>query len=238
MNTFLYVVFPYVCLAIFIVGHIWRYRHDQYGWTTRTSQVLENRWLRLGSPLFHFGALFAILGHVGGLLIPPSWTRFVGISDHTYHVVAVAAGTVAGIFLSVGLVILLIRRFWYSERIKVVTTGWDYVLYVLLTAEIFVGMWQTVAINVFGEGYEYRGTISVWFRQLFILQPDSSLVSGAPFWYQLHIVLACLMLAVWPFTRLVHVWSIPIMYMTRPFVVYRRRFEPDVSPTLKQPVKR
>jgi nitrate reductase gamma subunit len=99
-------------------------------------------------------------------------------------------------------------------------------------------MWQTVAINVFGEGYEYRGTISVWFRQLFILQPDSSLVSGAPFWYQLHIVLACLMLAVWPFTRLVHVWSIPIMYMTRPFVVYRRRFEPDVSPTLKQPVKR
>lgn len=223
MDTLLFVVLPYVCLAIFIVGHAWRYRSDQFGWTTRTSQVLEKRWLAWGSPLFHFGALFAILGHAAGLLIPTSWTQALGISDHTYHVVAVAAGTVAGVLLCAGLIILLLRRFIVSQRIRVVTTPMDWVLYALLTVEIGVGMWQTVAINVFGSGYEYRGTVSVWFRQLFVFQPDPSLISSAPAVYGWHAVLACLLLAIWPFTRLVHVWSVPIAYLSRPYVVYRQR---------------
>lgn len=222
-DTLLFVVLPYVCLAIFVVGHVWRYRNDQFGWTTRTSQVLEKRWLAWGSPLFHFGALFAILGHAAGLLIPTSWTQALGISDHTYHVVAVAAGTVAGVLLCAGLVILLLRRFYVSDRIRVVTTPMDRVLYLLLTVEIGVGMWQTVAINVFGSGYEYRGTVSVWFRQLFMLQPDPSLISSAPAVYGWHAVLACLLLAIWPFTRLVHVWSVPVAYLARPYVVYRQR---------------
>ncbi|MFF3064095.1 respiratory nitrate reductase subunit gamma [Oerskovia sp. NPDC057915] len=222
-DTLLFVVLPYVCLAIFVVGHVWRYRNDQFGWTTRTSQVLEKRWLAWGSPLFHFGALFAILGHAAGLLIPTSWTQALGISDHTYHVVAVAAGTVAGVLLCAGLVILLLRRFYVSDRIRIVTTPMDRVLYLLLTVEIAVGMWQTVAINVFGSGYEYRGTVSVWFRQLFVLQPDPSLISSAPAVYGWHAVLACLLLAIWPFTRLVHVWSVPIAYLARPYVVYRQR---------------
>jgi nitrate reductase gamma subunit len=222
-DTLLFVVLPYVCLAIFVVGHVWRYRNDQFGWTTRTSQVLEKRWLAWGSPLFHFGALFAILGHAAGLLVPTSWTRALGISDHVYHVVAVAAGTVAGVVLCAGLVILLLRRFYVSDRIRVVTTPMDRVLYVLLTVEIGVGMWQTVAINVFGSGYEYRGTVSVWFRQLFVLQPDPSLITAAPAVYGWHAVLACLLLAIWPFTRLVHVWSVPVAYLARPYVVYRQR---------------
>lgn len=226
MDTLLFVVLPYVCLAIFVVGHVWRYRSDQFGWTTRTSQVLEKRWLAWGSPLFHFGALFAILGHAAGLLIPTSWTQALGISDHAYHVVAVAAGTVAGVLLCAGLVILLLRRFYVSDRIRVVTTPMDRVLYLLLTVEIGVGMWQTVAINVFGSGYEYRGTVSVWFRQLFVLQPDPSLISSAPAVYGWHAVLACLLLAIWPFTRLVHVWSVPVAYLARPYVVYRQRSAP------------
>ncbi|GIG25680.1 respiratory nitrate reductase subunit gamma [Cellulomonas denverensis] len=229
-DTLLFVVLPYVCLAVFVVGHIWRYRADQFGWTTRTSQIFEKRWLAWGSPLFHFGALLVILGHVGGLLIPSSWTRALGISDHTYHVVAVAGGTVAGIILCAGLVILLLRRFVFSRRVTLVTTPMDRVLYLLLGAEVLIGMWQTVAINVFGSGYEYRGTISVWFRGLFVLDPDAALIASAPAVYQWHAVLACLLMAVWPFTRLVHVWSVPIGYLTRPFVVYRRRNAPDRSP--------
>lgn len=222
-DTLAFVVLPYVCLAVFVVGHVWRYRADQFGWTTRTSQVLEKKWLALGSPLFHFGALFVIVGHIGGLLVPESWTRAVGISDHTYHVVAVAGGTVAGVVLCVGLAILLLRRFVYSERIKAVTTPMDRVLYALLSVEILVGMWQTVAINVFGSGYEYRGTISVWFRGLFALNPDPSLIADAPAVYGAHAILACLLMAVWPFTRLVHVWSVPLAYLARPYVVYRQR---------------
>jgi nitrate reductase gamma subunit len=219
LDTMLFVVLPYVCFAIFVVGHVWRYRADQFGWTSRTSQLFEKKWLAWGSPLFHIGALMAILGHAAGLLIPTSWTQAIGISDHVYHTVAVAAGTVAGVLLCAGLIILLLRRFVFSVRVRVVTTRMDWGLYALLTIEIFVGMWQTVAINVFGEGYEYRGTVSVWFRQLFVFQP----ITGAPAVYAWHAAIACLLLAVWPFTRLVHVWSVPISYLARPYVVYRRR---------------
>ena len=96
MSTFLWVIVPYLCLATFVVGHFWRYRYDKFGWTTRSSQLYEDRLLRLGSPLFHFGMLGVVGGHVIGLLIPESWTDAVGISTETYHVVAVAGGLVAG----------------------------------------------------------------------------------------------------------------------------------------------
>ena len=88
----LWVVLPYVALAIFVLGHIWRYRYDKFGWTTRSSQLYERRLLRIGSPLFHFGILIVLLGHIGGLVIPKSWTEAVGISEDTYHMGAVVLG--------------------------------------------------------------------------------------------------------------------------------------------------
>ena len=97
MNEFLFVIVPYICLTTFVVGHLWRYRYDKFGWTTRSSQLYENRLLRIGSPLFHFGMLGVVGGHVIGLLIPQSWTDAVGISEHAYHVVAVAGGLLAGV---------------------------------------------------------------------------------------------------------------------------------------------
>ena len=96
MNEFLFVIVPYLCLTTFVVGHLWRYRYDKFGWTTRSSQLYENRLLRIGSPLFHFGMLGVVGGHVIGLLVPQSWTDAVGISEHAYHVVAVAGGLLAG----------------------------------------------------------------------------------------------------------------------------------------------
>lgn len=223
MSTFMFVVFPYLCLAVFVVGHYWRYKADKFGWTTRTSQLLERKWLMWGSPLFHFGALFAIAGHIGGLLIPASWTDALGVSEHTYHNVAVIMGTFAGILLCAGLVILLARRFVTSQRLRIVTTPMDRVLYLVLAVEVAIGMWQTVIMNVTGNGYDYRGTVSVWFRQLFYFSPDAGLMSQAPVVFQIHAVLACVLMALWPFTRLVHVWSVPLAYVARPYVVYRRR---------------
>src|SRR5262249_57727778 len=97
LNVFLWVGIPYAALATFIVGHIWRYRYDKFGWTTRSSQLYERRLLRIGSPLFHFGILLVALGHIGGLLIPESWTKAIGISEHAYHAVAFTIGTIAGL---------------------------------------------------------------------------------------------------------------------------------------------
>src|SRR5665811_2398173 len=109
-DTFLWVVFPYVCLTVFVVGHWWRYRYDKFGWTTRSSQLYENRLLRLGSPLFHFGILFVLGGHVMGLGVPKAWTEFVGIPEGAYHFMAVSVGAVAGLCTVVGMAILIYRR--------------------------------------------------------------------------------------------------------------------------------
>ena len=110
LDVFLWVVLPYVSLAIFVVGHWWRYRYDKFGWTTRSSQLYESRLLRWGSPLFHFGILFVVGGHIIGLVIPKSWTEFVGITNDMYHWIAVITGAIAGFSTVVGLAILIYRR--------------------------------------------------------------------------------------------------------------------------------
>jgi nitrate reductase gamma subunit len=103
-------VVPYVTLAIVVVGTWWRYRYDKFGWTTRSSQLYESRLLRIGSPMFHFGMLVVVFGHVIGLVIPQSWTDAVGLSHHAYHVQAVILGSIAGITTLAGISLLIYRR--------------------------------------------------------------------------------------------------------------------------------
>src|SRR5919107_145184 len=95
-DILLWVALPYASIATFLVGHYWRYRYDKFGWTTRSSQLYEDRLLRIGSPLFHFGMLGVVGGHVIGLLVPRSWTDAVLIDDHLYHYIAVVGGLLAG----------------------------------------------------------------------------------------------------------------------------------------------
>ncbi|MBP2328124.1 nitrate reductase gamma subunit [Kibdelosporangium banguiense] len=222
MDVALWVVLPYIALTVFVAGHVWRWRYDQFGWTTRTTQLLENRWLRLGSPLFHLGAFVAIAGHVVGLLVPKSWTEALGVPEHLYHWVAVLAGAVAGVMVIVGLALLLARRF-VNDRVRRTTTKTDKAMFPVLAVVIILGMAETVGVNLFGPGYDYRATVAVWFRGIFYFQPDASLMADAPPVYQLHALTAWGLFAMWPFTRLVHVWSAPIAYLWRPYVVYRRR---------------
>ncbi|MFE7167782.1 respiratory nitrate reductase subunit gamma [Streptomyces sp. NPDC057616] len=228
-DLLLWVAFPYVCLAVFAVGHVWRYRHDQFGWTTHTSQLLERRWLRWGSPLFHLGAFAVIAGHVVGLAVPASWTEAAGVSEHAYHTVAVWLGSVAGVAMVTGLGLLCARRL-LTRRIRLTTDRSDKVLFPLLAATVLLGITATAAHNVFGGGYDYRETVSVWFQSVFTLQPQPDAISGAPLLFQLHALTACLLFAAWPFTRLVHVWSVPVGYLFRPCLVYRRRPVPAPLP--------
>lgn len=229
MNTLVWVVLPYACLMVFVAGHVWRWRHDQFGWTTHTSQLLESRLLRLGSPMFHLGAFGVIGGHAMGLLIPASATAWLGIPEHLYHLVAVWGGTITGIVMVAGLALLIARRF-VNGRIRRKTTTMDRILYVFLTAMVVLGMTATVGKNLLGSGYDYRETIAVWFRGIFWFHPETSLMTGAPLVYQLHAIGGFLFLALWPFTRLVHVWSAPLAYLWRPYVVYRGRRGPAPSP--------
>lgn len=221
VDFLLWVVVPYVCLATFVVGHVWRYRHDQYGWTARSTQLLEPRLLYVGSNLFHFGLLAAIGGHVLGILVPRSWTEAVGVSDSLYHWVAVLAGTLAGVAIVAGFAILVYRRL-RIPRVRGTTTRSDLVLYPVLAVVIAFGvlatLWGTLV-----DRYAYRETVSPWFRGIFTLQPQTALMENAAFIFQAHALTAWLLFAIWPFTRLVHVWSIPVSYVGRSPILYRSR---------------
>lgn len=224
LDVVLWVVLPYLFLTVFVLGHVWRYRYDKFGWTTRSSQLYERRLLRWASPLFHFGILFVFLGHVLGLGIPKSWTQALGISDELYHLMAITIGTVAGVSTVVGLVLLIYRRRTVGPVFRA-TTRMDKFMYLVLAVVIALGMWNTIAgsiLNLGGE-YDYREGVSEWFRGIFrfALYPD--LMADAPLGFQLHGMAAMFLFALWPFTRLVHVFSVPLGYLWRPYVVYRAR---------------
>jgi nitrate reductase gamma subunit len=217
----LWVAFPYLCVATFAAGHVWRYRRGRYTWTARSTQLLERRLLMVGSVLFHLGILAAIGGHVLGILVPRSWTRAVGIGDHAYHWIAVVAGGGAGAAIVAGFAVLVYRRLRVG-RVRATTTRSDLVLYPVLAATIAFGMLATVWGSAIDE-HLYRETISPWFRGIFGFRPDGDLVAGAPFVFQAHAFTAWLLLAIWPFTRLVHAWSVPIAYLRRAPILYRAR---------------
>lgn len=220
----LWVILPYVAVTTFVVGHWWRYRTDQFAWTTRSTQLLDRRTLGWASPLFHYGALAAIGGHVIGLMIPESLTSALGISEPTYRWFSAIAGAIAGAAVVVGLAGLLWRRA-VSPRVRRVTTRMDMVVYALLTVLIVMGCWMTFGHNLAtATPYDYRVTIGEWWRSLFVFQPEVSDANRAPLMYQLHAIVAWGFWALFPFTRLVHAWSIPFQYAGRPYILYRRRY--------------
>jgi len=231
----LWVVLPYVTFAVLVVGSIWRYRYDKFGWTTRSSELYEKRLLRWGSPLFHFGLLFVVLGHFLGLVIPQSWTEAVGISEGFYHFIATSMGSLAAVVAVAGLLILIYRR-RSTGPVFLATTRMDKTMYVFLAGSLLSGAWATVQTQLLagGHGYNYRETISPWFRSLWYLQPQPALMEGVPAAFQVHIVAAMLLFALWPFTRLVHAFSAPVQYPFRPYVVYRSR-EASVSSRAPRP---
>lgn len=220
MTGILWMIAPYVAFTSFVLGHVWRYRTDQFGWTTRSSQVHESRLLRLGSPLFHFGLLGVFGGHVVGLLVPQSWTSAVGISESAYHFVAVTMGSLAGFAVVTGLGILLYRRIT-TPAVRQATTRSDKVMYLLLAGALATGMLNTLT-NVFAR-YNYRETVSPWFRSLFSPHPAVELMADAPLTFQVHALIVLVLLGIWPYTRLVHMFSAPIGYLIRPDLVYRSR---------------
>jgi nitrate reductase gamma subunit len=232
MKTLLWVIVPYICIVVFVLGHVWRYRYDKFGWTTRSSQLYESRLLRLGSPLFHFGILGVAAGHFIGLVVPQSWTDTIGINETAYHWIALVGGIISGVLVVVGMAILIYRR-RTTGPVFSATTPMDKLMYLVLGVVVLLGMWNTVASSLFGLGgidgehYNYRHGVSEWFRSIFALSPDADAMADAPIGFQLHALTASLLFALWPFTRLVHVFSAPVGYLTRPYIVYRTR---DASP--------
>ncbi|NBE52282.1 respiratory nitrate reductase subunit gamma [Streptomyces boluensis] len=222
MKTLLWGGLPYIAVVLLIAGTVWRFRYDRFGWTTRSSQVYESKLLNVASPMFHYGILFVLVGHLMGLFVPESWTDAIGLNEHTYHLMSLYGGTAAGVLAVLGILMLLYRRRTNTPVFKA-TTGNDKVMYVVLLAAIVMGMWAKLSNSSVSEGYDYRQTIAPWVRSLFTLQPDVDLMAGVPLTYQIHAVIGLLLLALIPFTRLIHMFSAPVQYLFRPYVVYRSR---------------
>jgi nitrate reductase gamma subunit len=168
------------------------------------------------------GLLAVLGGHVLGIAIPASWTAALGVPEHAYQLLSVSLGTLSGLATVAGLGILLYRRSTVPA-VRNATTTIDKVMYLLLSAAIGTRMLNTAGSNLIGGGYDYRATVSPWFRSLFTIHPQPELMAGVPISFQIHNLVALTLLAIWPYTRLVHVFSAPLGYLTRPYVVYRSR---------------
>ncbi|MGG0668872.1 respiratory nitrate reductase subunit gamma [Sporosarcina koreensis] len=220
-NQFLWVIFPYICMAVFVVGHIFRYRHDKFGWTAKSSEFIEKKQLMIGSLLFHIGIIPVILGHVAGLGIPKEWTRAVGVSDHLYHMGAIWGGGFFGVVTLAGMLILTARRITH-RNVRKLSSASDIIVNCLLLFIVFIGCYASLVTNNLNPGFDYRDSISVWFRSLLIFRPEAGYMASVPLTFKLHILAGFLIFAMWPFTRLVHVWSVPLNYVGRSYIVYRR----------------
>ncbi|MDQ0154030.1 respiratory nitrate reductase subunit gamma [Robertmurraya andreesenii] len=220
-EQFLWVVLPYIVLTIFIGGHIYRYQHDQFGWTSKSSELLEKKLLRIGSNLFHWGIIFVFGGHVMGLLIPIEVYETMGVSEHQYHTIALIGGIPAGIAAAIGLLILCYRRMTV-RRLVVTSTKGDWVSLICLVIVVLSGMSATF-LNIDSQGFDYRTTIGPWLRGVLTFRADASLMADVPLWFKIHILAVFGIFAAWPFTRLVHVFSAPLRYLSRSYVIYRKR---------------
>jgi len=222
LSQFLWVIFPYLALAVMIVGMFYRFAYGQRGWTSKSSEILEKKWLRRGSLLFHWGIILVFLGHVMGLLVPLRVYQALGVSSEFYHVNADVFGGIAGVVTFVGVLILLLRRSLHS-RVRANSSVSDYVALVMILIVIAIGTLETVGLNnIFGP-YEYRTTIGPWVRELMVLHPNAALMKSVPWVLKVHILAAFTLFAVWPFTRLVHVFSLPVRYPWRAPIQYRSR---------------
>jgi len=218
-DTFVFTVFPYLCLTTFVVGHSYRYVTDRYGWNARSSELLEKDQLFYGAVLFHGGILLTLAGHAGGLLVPQRLFDLVGINSDVHLSIAYWSGLVVGIAALVGSLLLLWRRL-NNDRVKAAGTVNDLITISGLVVVVAMGLYNVV----FGH-FNVLDTVAPWIRSIVTFRPDPYLMRTVPLSYKLHILSALALLAFSPFSRLVHIWSAPVFYFFRNQILFRRKPE-------------
>jgi len=216
-ETLDYLVFgwyPYLCLTVFLVGSLVRFDREQYTWRSGSSQLLRRRQLFWGSNLFHVGILVIFGGHFVGLLTPIWIFEALGISHTFKQWMAILIGGVAGAMCFVGATLLLHRRL-FDARIRTTSSFGDIAVLLLLYAQLLLGL-STITVSLHNlDGHEMVKFMS-WAQGILTLRPGVSAVIGDvnPI-FKLHLFLGMTIFLVFPFTRLVHVWSAPVWYLGR-----------------------
>jgi nitrate reductase gamma subunit len=222
VHNFLFVVYPYICLAVFLMGSIARFDRDQYTWKSDSSQLLRTGLLRWGSNFFHFGIPFLFVGHTVGLLTPHAvYEAF--ITPAQKQLLAILAGGIAGAVCFVGLTMLIWRRLM-DPRIRRTSHRTDLAILVILWVQLSLGL-ITLPFSLSHSDGSVMLVLSDWAQRIVTLNPDASGLVALAWPYKVHLVLGMTIFLLFPFSRLVHVWSglASVTYLFRPYQIVRSR---------------
>ncbi|MCX7067003.1 MAG: respiratory nitrate reductase subunit gamma [Methylococcales bacterium] len=222
LNTLFFGIYPYIALAVFFIASLIRYDRDQYGWRTGSSQMLRAAELKRGSRLFHIGILLLFFGHFFGLLTPPAVYHALGLSTSAKQIMAVIAGGVFGGICLRGLWILTKRRMTDS-RIRATSTKMDMAILHLLLAQLALGL-LTLPFSLAHSDGSTMLALAEWAQRIVTFRSGAAeAMAGVSLVYKAHIFLGLSIFVVFPFSRLVHVWSVPLAYVTRSYQIVRQR---------------
>jgi len=214
LNTLLFGIYPYLCIVVFLVGSVIRFDREQFTWRSGSSQLLRRRQLIVGSNLFHVGILVVFLGHLVGLLTPVAVFEALGISHGAKQMMAIVVGGVFGILCFVGLTMLIHRRL-FDVRIRRTSSVSDIAILLLLWVQLVMGLFTILISLQHLDGGEMLNFMS-WAQSIVTFQGGAAnYVAHAHILFKAHLVLGMTIFLVFPFTRLVHVWSAPIWYLGR-----------------------
>ena len=222
---FFFGIYPYICLAVFLLGSLLRFDREQYTWKADSSQLLDRKGLRLASNLFHVGILALFGGHFVGLLGPHWIWSMLGFSDVGHQNVAITAGTIFGITCMIGGA-LLWRRRMFNPRIRAVTRRMDIIILDWLLLTLALGL-CTIPVSISHSIHGDAGTmlaLSAWCKSVVFFGADAELLRDVSLIFKLHLFAGLTLFLLFPFSRLVHIWSAPIGYMIRPYQVVRSKY--------------
>ncbi len=223
LNTFFFSVYPYVCLTVFLIGSLGRFERAQYTWKSDSSQLLRHAQLRWGSNLFHVGVLFLLFGHTFGLLTPHAlYSAFITASQK--QMLAIVSGGTAGALCFIGLTMLLHRRM-FDPRIRKTSRRTDLALLIVLWVQLCLGLLTLPFSYAQRADAHEMLVLADWARHIVTLRPDASAMASVLWPFKLHLVLGMTVFLLFPFTRLVHIWSGfgTVAYALRPYQLVRSR---------------
>jgi len=222
LEKFVFEVYPYICLSVFLIGSWIRFDREQYSWRSGSSQMLRAKQLRWGSNLFHIGVLAIFAGHFVGLLTPHSVYTALGLTAEAKQMLAIAVGGVFGILCWIGLTLLLHRRLT-DPRIRVTSTKMDVFVVLLLWVQLTLGL-VTIPYSLGHPDGSVMLVLSDYVQRIVTFRGiDHEAIAVLAWPYKTHLFLGFTMFLVFPFSRLVHIWSAPVGYVFRSYQIVRRR---------------
>jgi nitrate reductase gamma subunit len=243
VHNALFGVYPYIALSVFLIGSLIRFDTDQYGWRSKSSQLLRRKQLVVGSVLFHVGILGILGGHAVGLLTPVAIFEFLGISHTFKQMMAIVVGGICGTACFIGLAMLLHRRM-FDSRIRKTSSISDIAVLLILFAQLSFGM-ATIPLSLGHLDGHMMVQFMNYVQGVVTLRPEPALIARVPLVFKLHMFLGFTIFLIFPFTRLVHVWSAPVGYLFRNYQVVRTKKravaaeeDADLPPYVAQPALR